>query len=302
MELTGNNVGFFNNYTLLDTVRRRHLEGAGDDLFSKQGRVMQIPFFVNDDEKLFVEAFCFNFSPKGVQLGDFHPDGRTTLTRLDDIETAVKYLRSFWELVYETEDVEGPLRVGAVWEPLLLKLETSMLLRIVSPEYVGAVINRKLGSLAAELDAALPVGQFRSPREWWKHIGVTLANVSFSRENEELYLWANKKAGRQTSHQSEDRGTTRGLGPPAIVTPSKPAGGLPTAAETEQLCYIALKHHYQLPVGSAACGRPDCVRIHPGAYKKWTIEQMVNAVQGSRLENAGEVISAVRADSKAFRA
>jgi hypothetical protein len=59
--LTGNNVGFFSNYTLLETVRRRYLEGDGMEMFSKRGRVMQIPFFVNDDEKLFSEAFFLNF-------------------------------------------------------------------------------------------------------------------------------------------------------------------------------------------------------------------------------------------------
>jgi hypothetical protein len=293
LALTGNNVGFFNNYTLLETVRRRYLEGEGADVFSKRGRVMQIPFFVNDDEKSFAEAFFFNFSPKGVQLGDFHPEGKTSFRTLIEVETSVKYLRSFWELVYETSDDEGPLGVGTVWEPLLHKLDSSLLLVILSADYIGEVINRALRSLAAELDAVLPGGVVRSSREWWAVIRAKLNSLVFSQENELMFK-------RFMSNERSQRGDKA----VAVVTPAKPvyAVGGSGSSKSSEICFAAMRHHYDAPAGSSKCGKPGCMRVHPEGYKKLSLEEVLSQVQMMSKGDPKELASKVKEDKASFLA
>jgi hypothetical protein len=294
--LTGNNVGFFSNYTLLETVRRRYLEGDGMEMFSKRGRVMQIPFFVNDDEKLFSEAFFFNFSPKGVQLGDFHPEGKTGFRTLLEVETAVKYLRSFWELVYETSDDEGALSVGTVWDPLLLKLDSALLFLILSADYVGEVINRALRSLAAELDAVLPGGLVRSPREWWAVIRIKLNGLVFSQENEQMFK----------RFMSNERLVRQGAGDKvaAVVTPLKPAytAGGGNVESGSEICFTAIRHHYDSPTGSAKCVKAGCVRVHPEGYKKVSAENVVSQLKLMSRGDSTELVAKVKEDKGSFRA
>jgi hypothetical protein len=288
--LTGNNVGFFNNYTLLETVRRKYLEGNGEGLFAKRGRVMQIPFFVNDDEKMFAEAFFFNFSPKGVQLGDFHPEGKTVFRSLDEVEASVKYLRAFWELVYEVSDEVGPLMVGSVWDSLLLKLDSSVILQILTPEYVGEVINRALRSLAAELDAVLPPGVLRSPREWWEVIRAKFDGLVFSQENEMLFKRFERKDFRATA----------GVAKSAVVTPPKPLAPV-SAAEGTEICFAGIRHHFQTPVGAPACSKAGCPRIHADGYKKLSAEAVIVQLEALGRGDFKDTVKCIREVKGTFR-
>jgi hypothetical protein len=123
MELTGNTFGSFNNHTLLDTVRRRHLDDGEGEFFARQGKVLQIAFFIEDDGATFQEAFFFNFSVKGVQLSDFSREGRGTFRKLFEVERCVKFLQAFWDLVYQGSDTLGPLPAGKVLDQLLRLLD-----------------------------------------------------------------------------------------------------------------------------------------------------------------------------------
>jgi hypothetical protein len=296
VQLTGNILGFFNNYTLLDNVRARYLRDELGGLFTRQGKVMQIPFMAADDEDMFAAAIYFNFTPKGVQLADFHPEGRGQIRRLHDVEVCIKHLQAFWEMAYVTTDEDGPVPIAAVWDPLLRQLDTSTLLQILSPEYIVAVIDMALKALAARLDSVSPGGVRIAPRGWWVIIGEKLRGLTFSRENQEYYELVHGKRGRTGGKPSGVISapvvTQAPAKPPVMVAGgglgvgSKPAavvkdgGGGPVGGT---ICFLELRHHFNLPAGAVACplGK-DCARIHPGKYKSVPLDKVVTQLMSAK--------------------
>jgi hypothetical protein len=297
-ELTGNNFGCFNSYTLFDTIRRRFLDDGGEGTyFAKQGRVLQIAFFANEDDVLFQEAFFFNFSPKGVQLADFRPDGRGTFKRLNEVERCVKFLQQFWALVYSGDDEEGPLPVGPSLDHLLERLDTEALLHVLSAEYVGAVIDMALRSLAATLDKPLPLTTKRTPRDWWRLITDRLQSLTFSRDNQDLFLHTQLRTPAVRTDKPGDKSTAT-IAAATVVTPAKP---LPT--DDNAICFTALRHHYQLPPGAAACEKGSgCLRVHPDGYKSLPMAAVVAQLGNLRGGDVSEVVRTVQKDTGMFRA
>jgi hypothetical protein len=299
-ELTGNNFGCFNNFTLLDTVRRRYLEeNGGGEFFAKQGRVLNIAFFANDDGDAFQEAFFFNFSPKGAQLSDFCPEGRVSFKKLYEVEKCLRYLQSFWTMVYQGEDSEGPLQVETVLQALLTRLDTSVILQTLSAEYVGAVIDQALRSLAAALDKALPPGTLRTPRQWWSIIQKRMDTLVFSKENQDLFELSKTRLG-----VTKDRG---GLN--KDISPHKPGGSVVTPVKSstggtgggEEVCFSALRHHFQSPPGAAPCDAgAACTRLHPDKYKTVTSAQVVTSLLKGKGDNL-DLMRTVVAESQSFR-
>jgi hypothetical protein len=305
-ELTGNSFGCFNNFTLLDTVRRRFLAHNGGEFFAKQGKVMQISFFVQDDGDVFKEALFFNFQPKGVQLSDFTPEGRGSFKSLSELEQAVKYLQLFWILVYTGEDEHGQLPVGVALEPLLAALDMSTLLSALSVTYVGAVIDMALMSLAAELDSPLPKGEARSTREWWLLVGFRLNALVFSKDNQELFLIAEARKAEGLSRKQAKEGVVNNkvVAPAsAVVSPARAAAGPPQVQSNSnnEVCYVAIRHHYKLPVGALPCSTVGCPRVHPDGFKHLSWAGVKTQLAGARADFS-DVIGAVHADPTSFKA
>jgi hypothetical protein len=302
MELTGNSFGSFNNHTLLDTVRQRHLDDGGvGEFFARQGKVLQIAFFAEDDGATFQEAFFFNFTVKGVQLSDFSREGRGSFKKLYEVEKCVRFLQSFWDLVYQGTDALGPLPAGKVLEPLLRLLDASVLLQVLTAEYVGAVIDMSLRAAAATLDKALPPGETKTPREWWLVVTEQLGRISFSKENQDLFEVSKARLGGKEQQQglAKEAPIAGGgkSGGPAVVSPAKPStahsGG-------EEVCFTALKHLYQLPANSPACASANCTRLHPDKFKHTTASHVVGLLSTVRGDTS-DLMRAVLADTVSFR-
>jgi hypothetical protein len=304
--LTGNALGFFHNYTLLDNVRARYLRDERGGFFARQGKAMQIPFMAEDDEEMFAAAIFFNFSPKGVQLMDFHPEGRGHVRRLHDVEVCVKHLQAFWDMAYVTSDQDGPIPITAVWEPFLRQLDTSTLLLLLSPDYIVAVVDMVLRALAAQLDSVSPGGVRIPPRGWWEIIGSKLGSMSFTKDNQEYFELVHGKRGQHGFHA---RGAAAlpadGLGggrlglPPAVVSPA-PKGAAPK--EGPQVCFTELRHHYKVPGGAPACAHgKDCTRLHPGKFKTLSLDKVVQQLVGAKGDYK-DVLPAVLADAASFSA
>jgi hypothetical protein len=308
-ELTGNNFGCFNNFTLLETVRRRYLEDnkhSGGEFFSKQGRVLSISFFANDDGDAFQEAFFFNFSPKGAHLSDFGPDGRQIFLRLYEVEKCLKYLQAFWTLVYGGYDAEGPLPVDQALVSLLERLDTQMVMQVLSAEYIGAVIDAALRSLAATLDKALPEGVTKSPRQWWAVIQLQMDSLVFSKENQELFELSKRRVGGV-----RDKGGLAGVvrdyalpAPkvtPVVVTPVKNVGAT-GGGKSDEVCFVALRSHFKTPSGAPMCeAGAACPRIHPDKYKAISASYVVGLLSQSRGDNVDIMQSVLAAPAGLFK-
>jgi hypothetical protein len=307
-ELTGNHFGCFNNFTLLETVRRRYLEdnkhGEGE-FFAKQGRVLAISFFANDDGDAFKEAFFFNFSPKGAHLSDFGPEGRQTFQRLYEVEKCLKYLQAFWTLVYGGYDEEGQLPVAQALVSLLERLDTQMVMQVLSAEYIGAVIDAALRSLAAVLDKALPEGVTKSPRQWWLVIQHQLDSLVFSKENQELFELSKRRLGGV-----RDKGGLPGVvrdnaggAPkiaPVIVTPVKNGAAL-GGGKSEEVCFFALRNYFKTPAGAPPCeAGAACLRMHPDKYKTVSASQVVGLLAQARGDYV-DVMQSVLAATGVFK-
>jgi hypothetical protein len=302
-DLTGNSFGCFNNYTLLDTVRRRYLANTGGEFFGKQGKVMQISFFVHDDGDMFKEALFFNFAPAGVQLSDFGPEGRGPFKKVPEVEQAVKFLQLFWNLVYGGGDELGALPVGVALDPLLLLLDTSTLLSALSPVYVAAVVDMALMSVAAELDSPLPKGESRSTRQWWELVGVRFRSLVFSKDNQDLFTIAESRKAEVASRKASKDSAGIGKGAVVVTPPKAPAsGGGPHREEASpQVCYTAIRNHYQLPAGASPCSVPACPRVHPEGYKNMVWSDVKSHLAAAR-QDFSDVVRAVHADQASFRA
>jgi hypothetical protein len=249
--------------------------------------VLSISFFATDDGDAFQEAFFFNFSAKGAQLSDFGPEGRGPFKKLYEIEKCLKYLQSFWTLVYGGTDDLGALPVDRVLEPLLERLDTQMIMHVLSAEYIAAVIDSALRSLAAQLDQALPEGETKTSRQWWQLIQQRLDTLVFSKENQELFELSKFRVGGFNRDRGVP-GASRDVAPgppkslvPAVVTPQKPAIG--GGAVTDEVCFTALRHHLQAPTGALPCeAGASCGRLHPDKYKSISVSHVVGLLARSK--------------------
>jgi hypothetical protein len=173
-------------------------------------------------------------------------------------------------------------------------------MRVLSAEYVGAVIDMALKSLAALLDKSLPLGVARTSRDWWGIIAHQLRSLVFSKENQDAYdiLAAKRSNGGQRervqdvggNHQPKSAWTAPAASPRAVVV-----------APTDELCYAAARNHYNQPAGAPPCSSKGCSRIHPDRYKGFSAAAMVEQLRAAKGGDFGDLIAHIRGDVTSFR-
>jgi hypothetical protein len=169
---------------------------------------------------------------------------------------------------------------------------------VLTAEYVGAVIDMSLRAAAATLDKPLPSGVTKSPREWWAVVEEQLKRISFSTENQHLFEVSKPRneGGGRDAHGSAKEGGVKSSGP-AVVSPAK---SVPHPTATEEVCFTALKHLYQLPPGAAACTSSQCSRLHPDKFKTVTASYVVGLLSAYKGDTS-DLMRAVLGDTATFR-